>query len=121
MAHPLFKMIPINPSYIQHGLQSLIKWINKDPKHRKEGNSTAVKDQRSMHDVIKDVEDDMIKTENLSNSSEFLQTVKIAEVLKKRFDKDQKYTYLGDMLLVLNSANGAAKNSPRRDLPTTTM
>ena len=107
MEHPLFKIIPINPSYIQRGLQSLMKWLNKDHKHAKEGNSTAVRD-RTMQDV-KHVEDDMIKTENLCNSSEFLQTVKIAEVLKKRFDKDHKYTYVGDMLLVLNSKNDVTK------------
>ena len=40
--------------------------------------------------------------ENLANSSDFLQTNKIADAMKRRFDKDRNYTYIGDMLLAVN-------------------
>ena len=48
---------------------------------------------------FRDVDEEMIKSENLANSSEFLQTGKISEVLKKRLEKKKKFTYIGDILL----------------------
>ena len=52
---------------------------------------------------VHDLDDDLIKTENLANSSEYLQTSKIADALKKRFEVDRRYTYIGDILIALDS------------------
>ena len=97
--HPLFQIIPKTPTYIQHGLQSLIKWLkSKDRISEKNANSTALKKGKMSPD-FRDVDEEMIKSENLANSSEFLQTGKISEVLKKRLEKKKKFTYIGDILL----------------------
>ena len=97
--HPLFQIIPKTPTYIQHGLQSLIKWLkSKDRISEKNANSTALKKGKLSPD-FRDVDEEMIKSENLANSSEFLQTGKISEVLKKRLEKKKKFTYIGDILL----------------------
>ena len=47
-------------------------------------------------------EDELIRTENLADSAEFLQTSRIAEVLGRRLERDQRFTYIGDILLALN-------------------
>ena len=102
MEHPLFKTIPQTPTYIQRGLLSLISWLRKDSKLVSRRSSTANPVKNRTVDYIQDVDDDLIKTENLANSSEFLQTNKIADALKKRFEMSQRYTYIGDILLAVD-------------------
>ena len=94
MEHPLFKLIPQHPSYIQRGLKSLISWLRKD-----QGNSAASRDGE---DSVLLEDDEMIRTENLATSSEYLQTKKIAEALQKRLKNGKNYTYIGDILLAVD-------------------
>ena len=94
MEHPLFKLIPQHPSYIQRGLQSLISWLRKD-----QSNSAA---KRDGEDSVLLEDDEMIRTENLATSTEYLQTKKIAEALQKRLQNGKHYTYIGDILLALD-------------------
>ena len=94
MEHPLFKLIPQNPSYIQKGLQSLISWLRKD-----QSNSAA---KRDAEDSVLLEDDEMIRTENLATSTEYLQTKKIAEALQKRLQNGKHYTYIGDILLAVD-------------------
>ena len=58
--HPLFQLIPKTPTYIQHGLQSLLKWMRKEGNQDlKKGNSTAVNDKTSQE--YKHIEDELIR------------------------------------------------------------
>ena len=52
--------------------------------------------------TIEDME--LIKTENISATTEFTQTKRIAEVLKERRQGGKPYTYAGDLLLAGNDA-----------------
>ena len=103
MEHPLFRMIPKTPTYIQRGLLSLISWLRKDSKLISQKSSTT---NPAMNRTVASVQnidtDDLIKTENLANSSEFLQTNMIADALKKRIEMSQRYTFVGDILLALD-------------------
>ena len=101
--HPLFRMIPKTPTYIQRGLLSLISWLRKDSKPVSLRSSTAKQVMNKTKASVHDLDDDLIKTENLANSSEYLQTSKIADALKKRFEVDRRYTYIGDILIALDS------------------
>ena len=101
--HPLFRMIPKTPTYIQRGLLSLISWLRKDSKPVSLRSSTAKQVMNKTMASVHDLDDDLIKTENLANSSEYLQTSKIADALKKRFEVDRRYTYIGDILIALDS------------------
>ena len=56
----------------------------------------------SISKVSRQQEDELIRTENLADSAEFLQTSKIAEALGRRLERDQRYTYIGDILLAVN-------------------
>ena len=56
----------------------------------------------SISKVSRQQEDELIRTENLADSAEFLQTSRIAEVLGRRLERDQRFTYIGDILLALN-------------------
>ena len=101
--HPLFRMIPKTPTYIQRGLLSLISWLRKDSKPVSLRSSTAKQVMNKTMASVHNLDDDLIKTENLANSSEYLQTSKIADALKKRFEVDRRYTYIGDILIALDS------------------
>ena len=102
--HPLFRTIPQTPTYIQRGLVSLISWLRKDKDSKlvSRRSSTAHLAKNKTVAYIPDVEDVLIKTENLANSSEYLQTNKIADALKKRFEMSHRYTYIGDILLAVD-------------------
>ena len=101
--HPLFRMIPKTPTYIQRGLLSLISWLRKDSKPVSLRSSTAKQVMNKTMASVHNLDDDLIKTENLANSSEYLQTSKIADALRKRFEVDRRYTYIGDILIALDS------------------
>ena len=45
---------------------------------------------------------DMIKTENLVNGADYMQSKKIAETLKKRREANLPFTYAGDLLIAVN-------------------
>ena len=103
MEHPLFRMIPKTPTYIQRGLLSLISWLRKDSKLISQKSSTTNPViNRTLASVQNSDTDDLIKTENLANSSEYLQTNMIADALKKRIEMSQRYTFVGDILLALD-------------------
>ena len=73
------------------------RWLQRDGRGlvgAKEGHSTAK--------VSRQQEDELIRTENLADSAEFLQTSRIAEALGRRLERDQRYTYIGDILLAVN-------------------
>ena len=48
------------------------------------------------------IDDDLVKTENLANSSEYLQTKKITDALQRRLEEKKNYTYIGDILLAVD-------------------
>ena len=50
------------------------------------------------------LDNDLVRTENLANSSEYLQTKKISEALQMRLREDKNYTYIGDILLAVDPA-----------------
>ena len=50
---------------------------------------------------------ELIKTENISATTEFTQTKRIAEVLKERRQGGRPYTYAGDLLLAGEDAGSS--------------
>merc|ERR1719431_2497039 len=101
--HPLFQAIPKTPTYIQRGLQTLIQWIEKDSKISEARGGPKNEGTKGKDNPMKNTAD-LIKTENLANDSDFVQSKKIAEVLVKRYESNQPYTYTGDILLAVNPA-----------------
>ena len=64
--------------------------------------------------AVEDME--LIKTENISATTEFTQTKRIAEVLKERRQGGRPYTYAGDLLLAGQDA-GRSLEKPELYLP----
>ena len=100
--HPLFRMIPANPSYIQAGLIMLMKWVEKEKNSKTAPDNEKTTDNREMINRKTQVDAEMIKMENLVNGHVYTQTKKIAEVLTKRYEAGLFYNYSGDLLLALN-------------------
>jgi myosin-3 len=100
--HPLFRMIPGNPSYIQAGLIMLMKWVEKEKNTKASPENEKTTDNREMINRKTQVDAEMIKMENLVNGNVYTQTKKIAEVLSKRHEAGLLYTYSGDLLLAVN-------------------
>jgi len=100
--HPLFRMIPGNPSYIKAGLIMLMKWVEKEKNSKISAEAEKTTDNREMINRKTHVDAEMIKMENLVNGHVYLQTKKISEVLLKRHEAGLQYTYAGDLLLAIN-------------------